>query len=83
MFPKTGVDTVEPLLPESGLGPGGIWITLGAAGLFGLIPESGPQLLFVTMYHRCIASPARPGDEFHRPVTTERCHSGPTPGSTS
>ena len=29
-------------------------LTLGAAALFGLIPESGPHLLFVTMYDRGI-----------------------------
>jgi hypothetical protein len=28
---------------------------LGVSGLFGLIPESGPHLLFVTMYERGIA----------------------------
>ena len=26
------------------------WVVLGAAGLLGLIPESGPHLVFVTLY---------------------------------
>jgi len=46
---------VEHFLPEAGFGPRGRWAMLGAAGLFGLIPESGPHLLFVTMYDRGIA----------------------------
>ena len=42
-------------LPESGVGVPGHWAMLGAAGLLGLIPESGPHLLFLTMYDQGMA----------------------------
>ena len=42
-------------LPESGVGVLGHWAMLGAAGLLGLIPESGPHLLFLTMYDQGMA----------------------------
>jgi len=38
----------------AGLIKQGIWIVLGISGLVGLIPESGPHLIFVTMFAKGI-----------------------------
>ncbi|MGD8375102.1 MAG: putative manganese transporter [Acidobacteriota bacterium] len=43
---------IERLLPVEHLGETGRWLALGAAALLGLIPESGPHLLVVTLFDR-------------------------------
>ncbi len=34
----------------------GEWVVLGAAGLIGIVPESGPHLIFTTLYAKGLAS---------------------------
>jgi hypothetical protein len=41
--------------PSGALPTTGRWLLLGTAGLLGIVPESGPHLLFVTLYDQHIA----------------------------
>jgi hypothetical protein len=48
----TVIAAIRHVAPAAALEEGGRWVALAAAALLGIVPESGPHLLFVTLYEQ-------------------------------